>query len=226
MRPLANLNEGKRYCDQIKPFNFLLTCHVMQLGHPPGTDPERFHLIAPYQSNPKHWLKMPWTEQYSGNTYGITTVGYHGNRHTARVKTYADVLREYEFHPEAKCADIEGNPCGKQTIGLLRRRHIRIEQIKYIGKESNSLEDVESGLVHSAQSVYTEYPDPRRDEWQTKILPALKKVPLRILVGKSGMSRRALMNARAGRSRPHRKNREMLAAVILQRLGLTGHSRR
>ena len=28
--------------------------------------------------------------------------------------------------------------------------------VLYIGKESNSLEDVEAGLVHSEQSVYTE----------------------------------------------------------------------
>jgi hypothetical protein len=63
-------------------------------------------------------------------------------------------------------------------------------------------------------SVYTEYTDPRRDEWQTKTLPALKKAALRILVEKSGVSRRALMDARAGRSRPHRKNREMLATIL------------
>jgi DNA polymerase III epsilon subunit-like protein len=219
MRPFAKLNEGKRYCDQIKPFNFLLTCHVKQLGHPPGTNPERFHLIAPYQSNPKQWLKMLWTEQYSGNTYGITTAGYHGNRHTARVKTYGDVLREYEFHPESKCADANGNPCDKQTIGLLQRRHVRIAEIKYIGKESNSLEEVEAGMIHSAQNVYTEYPDPRRDEWATKIQPALKKAPLKLLVKMSGMSRRALIDARAGRSRPHRINREKLVS-ILKKLGL------
>jgi hypothetical protein len=218
MRPFANLNEGKRYCDQIKPFNFLLTCHVKQLGHPPGTDPERFHLIAPYQSNPKQWLKMPWTEQYSGNMYGITTLGYHGNRHTARVKTYGEVLQEYEFHAESKCADADGNPCGKQTIGLLQRRHVRIDEIKYIGKESNSLEEVDAGQIHSAQNVYTEYLDQRRDEWQTKILPALKKVPLKILVKMSGMSSRELKYVRAGRSRPHRKNREVLTA-ILRKLG-------
>jgi hypothetical protein len=29
----------------------------------------------------------------------------------------------------------------RQTIGLLQRRHIRVEQIKYIGKESNTIED-------------------------------------------------------------------------------------
>ena len=45
-----------------------------------------------------------------------------------------------------------------------QRRHIRVEQIIYIGKESNNLEEVESGTIHSAQNVYTEYPDPRRGE--------------------------------------------------------------
>ena len=146
----------------------------------------------------------------TGKTYRITTAGYHGNRNTARVKTLGEVLSEYEFHPEAKCADLAGKPCGKQTTGLLQRRHIRVEQIKYIGKESNSLEDVETGLIHSEQNVYTEYPDPRRDEWQTKTLPALKKQPLKLLVKecKAKLSRRALIDLRAGRSKPRRKNQE------------------
>jgi len=139
-----------------------------------------------------------------------------GTRDAARVKTYGDVLLEYEFHPEAKCADSSGNPCSKQSTGLLQRRHVRIGPIKYIGKESNSLEDVEAGVVHSAQSVYTEYSDPRRDEWQLVILPALKKLPLKVLVKMSGMSRRAIIDLRAGRSRPHRKNQELLTTIARQ----------
>jgi hypothetical protein len=216
MRPLAKLNQGKTYAQQIKPFNFLITCHVKAFGHPPGTDPEHFHLIAPYEIDPAKWLKKDWIDQYSGKVYRISTSGHYGNRWTARVKTYGEVLEEYEYHPESKCADKQGNPCDKQTIGLLNRRRIRIGAIKYIGKESNSLEDVEGGLVHSEQNVYTEYPDPNRDEWMTKILPALKKIPLRNLVEEccGRLSRRALIDLRAGRSRPHRKNRELLESIL------------
>jgi len=216
MKPLAKLNEGKQYADKIKPFNFLLACHIRPFGHPPGVDPARFHLISPYEKDPRQWLKKSWIDQYSGKEYRITTVGPHGNRQTARVKTYGDVLLEYEYHPESKCADSRGKVCDKQTIGLLQRRHVRIEQIKPIGKESNSLEEVESGLRHSEESVYTEYPDPRRDEWQTKILPALKNAPLSRLVEACHgiLSRRALIDLRAGRSRPHPKNRELLAAIV------------
>jgi hypothetical protein len=60
MRPLEGFNAGKKYADQIKPFNFLLTCHIKQFGHPTGAEPERFHLIAPYWPDSRHWLKMPY----------------------------------------------------------------------------------------------------------------------------------------------------------------------
>jgi hypothetical protein len=40
------------------------------------------------------------------------------------------------------------------------------------------LEDVEEGSVSGTADVYTEYPDPRRDEWATKILPALRRLRL------------------------------------------------
>jgi hypothetical protein len=215
LKPLRQLNAGKTYPDQLKPFNFLLSCHVSPFGHPTGTDPERFHLVTPYESDPRKWREKDWIDQYSGETYRITTTSQHGTRRSARIKTVRDILTEYEFHPEPKYADSDGAACTKQTVGLLRRRHIQVELVKYIGKESNSLDEVESGMVHSAQDVYTEYFDPHRDdEWTIKFLPLLRKIPLKVLVKLSGLSRRALIDLRAGRSRPHRKNREMLMRML------------
>lgn len=211
---LAKLNRSKNYGDQIKPFNFLLSCHVKQLGHPIGCNPERFHLIAPYETDPRRWTTIEWVNQYTGKIYGIATTEYHGNQYAASVKTYGDVLLEYEFHPETKNADSEGNPSGKQTVGLLQRRHVQIAQIKYIGKESNGIEDVQSGLAHSEMDVYTHYPDPRRDEWETKIRPTLRKTSLKKLVELTGCSRRMLMKARAGRTRPHSRNQTLVISVL------------
>jgi hypothetical protein len=171
-------------------------------------------LIAPYNADSRRWLKSQWIDQYTGERYRITTDGHHGSRKTARVKTYSELLREYEFHPESKCADADGNASEKQTIGLLQRRHIEIDRVRFIGKESNSLEEVEAGLVHSAESVYTEYCDPNRDEWQTKILPALKKLPLSPLMKETGLSRRTLIEVRAGRCRPHPKNQKLLSSIL------------
>ncbi len=202
LKAFNDFNRSKPYSSTIKPFNFLLSAHVRPFGHPVGTAPERFHLIAPYEPDSRKWLTMSWLDQYTGAEFRITTTGNSGGRRTARVKTYGELVREYEHHPEPKCADAGGAICGKQTIGLLQRRHVRIDALKYIGKESNSLEAVQEGSEGSAEVVYTEYADPRRDEWETKIRPALRKMSLRTLVEKTGMSRRALMDLRAGRSRP------------------------
>jgi len=135
-----------------------------------------------------------------------------------QLKTYGEVLREYEFHFGAKSADAKGRPSGKQTVGLLQRRHIRVAQIIYIGRESNLLEEIEAGVIHSPESVYTEYPDPNRDEWETIILPVLKKIPIAALMRVSGRSRSMLARALAGRSRPRKTNQELLKS-ILNRLG-------
>ena len=104
-------------------------------------------------------------------------------RSLARVKSYGDVLEEYEYHAEAKCADASGEPCDRQSVGLLGRRHVRIEKLHFIGKESNKLEEVEEQGVTDAGDVYTEYPNPRRDEWETKWLPLLGSIPVSKLLG-------------------------------------------
>lgn len=219
LRSLAKLNRGKKYRNRIKPFDFLLSCHVKPFGFPPEVDPEKFHLVAPYVPDPECWVDLPWIDQYSGKQYEIRTEGFHGSRGVARVKTYGEVLREYEFHLGAKSADAKGKPSGKQSFGLLRRRHVRVERIIYIGKESNRLEEIEAGVIHSPESVYAEYPDPRREEWQTKILPLLKQIPVAALMRVSGRSRSMLVHAMAGRSRPRKRNQQLLKS-ILHRLGM------
>ena len=124
----------------------------------------------------------------------------------------AGMSRIYENLAEAKCADSSGRPCAKQTAGLLQRRLVRIDGFRFIGKESNKLEEVEAGMLHDPQSVYTEYPDKRRDDWVTKTLPALKAMPLSKLEKQSGLSRATLQAIRAGR-RPHPKNETVLRSI-------------
>lgn len=213
MRPFAAFNRGKPYSEQVKPFNFLLTAFVTPGGRPLGVDPEHFHLIRKYDLDPRQWLQGEWIDQYSGETYRVTTDPADARQNVARVKTYGDVILEYEFHPESKCADAEESPSDQQTIGRLQRRRVHISFIKCIGKESNNLEDVEAEMVHDPNKIYTEYPDPSRDEWQMVILPKLRKLPLPVLMYESGLSRRALQIIRAGR-RPNRANLELLTAVV------------
>jgi hypothetical protein len=100
-----------------------------------------------------------------------------------------------------------------------KRRRVQIEQIKYIGKESNTIEDVDSGLAHCEADVYTHYPDPQRDELETQIRPALREVRLILIERETGLSRRTLIYARTGKRKPHRKHRELLVST-LRRLSL------
>ena len=86
MKSLEALNAGKPYAQQIKPFNFLLTAHVLPFGHPDGVDPEKFHLITPYDSDPSKWLQKEWVDPHSKKRFRITTRGHHGSRRTIAVQ--------------------------------------------------------------------------------------------------------------------------------------------
>jgi hypothetical protein len=117
------------------------------------------------------------------------------------VKSYGEVLEEYEFHEEAKCADASGAPCGKQTVGLLQRRRAIIEwPPRCIGKESTKLEEVEEGSVPDTGDVYTEYPDPRCAvrKWD-EALTALKTMTKRQLCAIQESSRISLTTLKAMR---------------------------
>lgn len=72
----------------------------------------------------------------------------------------------------------------------------------------------EAGLIHYADDVYTEYPDPDCDEWALRILPWLKEQKLSDLVELTGISERQLKYLRAGKSRPHPRNLKRLREII------------
>jgi hypothetical protein len=212
LKPFDQLNTGKPYTEQIKPFNFLLSAHVASFGHPVGGDPAHFHLIAPYESDPRKWHKLKWVDRYSGKPYRISISDeealYGGN--VVRIKTYHDVLTEYRIHPEAKSLGPDGKVCGRQTVGLLQRRPVMRGTLTYVGKESNRLEEVEAGLVHDPEEVYTEYVDLCEDAWRTKVLPILKQMPRRLLAERTGLSERQIRAIRNGHAMPHPHHRAIL----------------
>jgi transposase len=163
LQPFADWNRGKPYAEQVKPFNFLLSAHVAPFGLPDGVDGTRFHLIAPYEGDARKWLTPPWTDRSTGKQYAITTTTSPYATRAVRVKSYRDVLDDYRTHPEAKSLSPDGGLCRRTTVGLLRRRTVTMLSLTHVGKESNLLEEVEAGLVHDPDEVYTEYVDVRRD---------------------------------------------------------------
>jgi len=195
---------------------------VLSEAHPPGVNPEHFHLIAPFELDSGKWLKMLWIDQYSGEQFRITTEQNGNIRRVARVNTFAGVIAEYAYHPESKYADDHGNPSDRQTIGLLQRRHVGITEIVKIGKESNHLEEVDAGLIHAPDEVYTVYPDQKADHWGRVVRPLLQKIPLSVQIRETGLSRRMLIKARRGYARPHPRNQRVIVDA-LRRLGSMPH---
>jgi hypothetical protein len=180
---------------------------------------------TPYESNLVTWERLPWVDRHSRERFRITTTGPTGGPGFARVQTYREVLEAFWHHPEAKSSDANGRPCGWQARGLLRRRRVctRPELLTYVGKESNKLEEVASGLEHDPDAVYTAYPDPERDLWNL-VVPVLQRCNLSELATKSGITLRQLRNLADGRDRPRRATRTRILDAF-RRMGLSGEDR-
>jgi hypothetical protein len=211
----TTLNKGKPYAAQIKPQNFMLSTQVALLGHPPGVDAARFHLVAPYNPDPRQWLKLRWIDRYSGKSYQVTTGDAQGEG-VARIKTYGDVVLEYRFHREHKSLAPDGGPCTRITSGLLPRRPVEAFRIVYVGKESNRLEDVQNGLIEDEDEVMTEYRDPSNDPFVRLVVPVLKSMSPRAVAEASAINVRTLRRNLSGRSQPRKQNRVALTALAVE----------
>lgn len=217
LKPFARFNQDKPYTQQVKPFNFLLSTFVLPpFGYPDGTDPTHFHLIAPFEPDASRWERMSWTDLYSGKSFQITTRVATGGNGIARMKTYKDVLDEYRTHPEVKSVGPDGKPCTRQTVGLLQRRRVEALYVLHGGKESNRLEEVEAGLVHDPDEVYTEYRDSEHDPWRTLVLSVLRRMPRSLIMERTGLSRSVVTEIRSGRAMPRAKTRRVLTRVAAE----------
>ncbi len=154
LAPFARKDQRKPYADRVKPFNFLLAGHTAPLGFPHGVDPKHFLLVAPYERDPKRWLKLRWTDVHFGQSFGVTTsIERHTyDPETALLQTYASALADFRLHPEPKSLNPHATACDerhKESAGLLGRRpaFVPLSWIEYIGKEMNELDHVMAGVI-------------------------------------------------------------------------------
>ena len=126
-------NAGKAYCDQVKPFNFLLS---MMAG---GTIDRTERLYTPRRGRPKKRLPVKPTAPF--DTDHAKAIAQAFDRETGQpvpassLATYADALFQYHISPEAKF--LNGNFLDR---GRTQRRHIHVRGICLIGKEADNLE--------------------------------------------------------------------------------------
>jgi hypothetical protein len=216
LRPFTAYNRGKPYAQQVKPYNFLLTAFVRRFGHPDGVDPAHFHLVAPFESDPRKWTKLSWMNLYDDKDIRYRITAERSDyivSDLAQVKTYRDVLDEYRGHPEGKSLAPDGALCRGSTVGLLRRRPVTARILTHVGKESNRLESVEAGLVHDPEEVYSEYEGPAHSPWHLFVVPILKQMKRSVLAEKTGLSVRAIAAIRNGHALARSEHRDVLTQV-------------
>ena len=126
------------------------------------------------------------------------------------VKTYRDVLDEYRAHAETKSLAPDGMLCVGPTLGLLQRRPVTKLYLTHVGKESNRLEEMDAGLIHDPDEVYTEYQNPADDPWRTLVVPILKQMKRADLAKATSLSERSVASLRNGGSTPRPKHRAAL----------------
>ncbi len=216
LRPFTRWNHNRPWPEQVKPFNFLLVATLDPFGHPPGVDPDRFLLIAPYTNHPETWTELDWRNRYDpdGPSYRITTdKNTPPHPRVAVVQSYADVLHHYRMHPEHKFNGPDGQPCGRVTTGVLQRRPVTLAgTARLIGKEANNLDDVHNGLITNLGDVLNQYNDPNDDTLHRLVLLALDRYSGRELAALTGVDRRTIDRIRNGQ----RPRGELLKKLVDQ----------
>lgn len=213
LRTFAPWNAEKSYAEGIKPMNFVLSPVIARFGH--AMTPERFHLLGAYEPNPAKWLRMPWFDKYSGQQFRIG-VGRGTPGDQVQVKSLRDVIEEYGVHPEPKSLDGSGKPCSQASRGLLSRRPVRLGSLAYAGKESNRLEEVQQGLLHSWKEAREIHLPPGLSAWDLIYLPAIRRVPIKRLASLTGKVPRLIRYWWKGLRRPKPATEKVLRSEAVR----------
>jgi hypothetical protein len=160
-----------------------------------------------------------WIDRYSGQRYRVGSVVEREDPEAMQLQTYRDVVREFRTRLEAKSIAANGMACTRKTVGLLQRRVVRDTYVAHVGKETNKFKEVEGGIEHDPDAIYTEYHLPDRDAWTAVVLPRLYLAKANELARLTGLSPRSIKAIRNGTQSPRRAVRARLSRVAKE-LGL------
>jgi hypothetical protein len=208
LAPFAGYNRKRPPGARVRPFNFVLLAHPADRFTAEPVSP-----MAPYEANPRRWERMGWTDRHNGAAVRIYVERpgaerLMGGRARVAVQSFRHVLEAYRYHPEAKSCARDGQPAGKQTVGLLQRRPVTpLGPPALIGKEANKLEAVSVGLVETEAQVLNRYPEPERSVWSELVRPVLADIPIMELCRAVGGSKRRVSDVVKGRALPRASHR-------------------
>ena len=180
------MNSGQQYEKQIKPFNFMLI----------GSEINHVIPCLPYSKNISGIEYMPFTDYKSSLKSDALPFPI-----TAYWHTLEDVLTSYVRHNDKKF-DYDNE-------GIAHRQHIIADRIRYIGKETNNLD--ETNITGLNEDSYLEYENFMKFyDW----ILALKPKDVR----DEGISERGLRNVKQKiRNGIGLKNRSKIARILFKK---------
>jgi hypothetical protein len=180
-------NEGRPYAEQVKPFNFLLTFFTRRqediasedLTHEFDPKLSEIRPVAPYEKDSEKALRRI----FDRNSENMDPVPLKW------LRSVADVLRDYHRQPEYKF--LGG---GWNEEGVLRRRHVFVDTIEDIGKESDGWE--EDDARRGDHDTVLSYPSSALES--ERMIAAIKSVGKRELMREARIAMRSINAVRAG----------------------------
>ena len=199
------LNSGREYGDQVKPFNFLIALQSRQKLT--ETDGEPW---TPQRGRPRKPSPIRPVAPFSRNISEAAETAF--DRETdKRVEpdsliTYAEALAQYHLRPEAKF--LNGDFFDR---GRTERRHVIAVQILHIGKEANKWE--EQYFLGPDDEAEIEYGAAENERFMgAKIQALCEEMGERAAAERIGISRTALRRAlKVGLAKVSRSIRSRLA---------------
>jgi hypothetical protein len=199
------LNRGRKYAEQVKPFNFLIAFQGRQ--HLTETDGEPW---VPKRGRPRKPSPLRPVAPFSRNISEAAQTAF--DRETDRpvesdsLVTYSEALAQYHLRPEAKF--LHGDFFDR---GRTERRHVIAVQILHIGKEANKWE--EQYFLGPDDEAEIEYGAAENERFMgAKIQALCEEMGERAAAERIGVSRTALRRAlKVGLAKVSRSIRSRLA---------------
>ena len=208
----TELNRGRSYGERIKPANFLL------MAHPDPLYPSDARPIAPYERDASKWLDLSWIDRLTGSSIKVTTRAFEGVAPPGevRIRTFRDVMRDYEAHPEAKSLAPDGDTVRRGTRGLLLRRPVRAMKVRaYLGKEGNKLDERAMGLADDPDQYQVRYANETLTVFTDLVLPVLRMMNRTHLAMESEISRRQIIRIIKDGNMPRDDNVQILTNLAV-----------
>lgn len=205
-----------------RPLNFMLAVQLM--GEISNGSQSKLCLVTPFTKDRSTWKTAIYRDIATGDEYTLYDEDSPTRAGQIDAMRYGGIIEQHRFHPERKFCGRDGQPCGRNTRGLLQRRHVQIGLKIPIRKESNRrweggndpsiLQGYDLEQPDSTATEYVRMGDRRKHATHTVASTQLRRwlgrIPLDLVSYHAAVDRHTLRSVRDG----NLARREVLVALM------------